>query len=145
MDNLTPEQRTKAMKSIKSSDTGIERKLRKALWDKGYRYRKNCSQFIGKPDIVFIKDKIAVFCDSEFWHGYNIENIRSRIGTNREYWIKKIERNVSRDEEVNKSLKEQGWIVLRFWGNDIKKNLDMCICRVESELSKRRMDKNELR
>ena len=111
MDVLTPEQRRRNMQSIKSKDTKIELMLRKKLWEKGYRYRKNYKHLPGKPDIVFLKLKIAIFCDSEFWHGYNWEEKKKKIGTNREYWIKKIETNMERDKRVNEKLKSYGWIV----------------------------------
>jgi len=111
--------------------------LRKELWDRGIRYRKNCKDIIGKPDIVFKGKKVAVFCDSEFWHGYDWENRKDSIGTNRDFWINKIERNIQRDNEVNESLKKDGWIVLRFWGKQIKKNVSGCADQIESALSTR--------
>ena len=127
-DRLTPEQRHKNMVAIKSKDTGIEVMLRKELWRRGLRgYRKNYKKLPGKPDIVFTKQKVAIFCDSEFWHGYDWENRKDWIKTNREYWYPKIERNMQRDRDTNKSLQEQGWVVLRFWGRDIRENLDYCI------------------
>ena len=100
--------------------------LRKELWLRGLRYRKNYKKIIGKPDIVFIRKKVAVFCDSEFWHGYDWENRKNDIKSNRDFWIKKIERNIQRDIEVNEILKNDGWSVLRFWGNDIKKRTVEC-------------------
>ncbi len=137
MDNHTPEQRRKNMQAIRGKDTLIEIMLRKELWDRGIRYRKNCKDIIGKPDIVFKGKKVAVFCDSEFWHGYDWENRKDSIGTNRDFWINKIERNIQRDNEVNESLKKDGWIVLRFWGKQIKKNVSGCADQIESVLSTR--------
>ena len=129
MDNLTPEQRKKNMRNIRNKDTGIELKLRKALWKKGYRYRKNFKGLPGKPDIAITKYKIAIFCDSEFFHGKDWEVLRPRLekGNNSEYWIGKISRNQERDDEVNKALLFQGWTVIRFWGKDILKNVDECV------------------
>ena len=115
MDDLTPEQRKKNMRAIRSKDTTIELALRKALWQRGIRYRKNYKGLLGKPDIVITKYRIAVFCDSDFWHGYDWENRKARIKSNQDYWIPKIERNMKRDREVTATLVEQGWIVLRFW------------------------------
>ena len=128
-DNLTPEQRQKNMRNIKCRDTEIEMVLRRALWDAGYRYRKNVKDLPGKPDIVFPKYKIAIFCDSEFFHGKDWDEQKKRIekGNNAEYWIKKIERNIERDLEINEQLETQGWLVIRFWGKDIKKDLDGCV------------------
>ena len=133
MDTLSKKQRTKTMKAIKSKDSGIELELRKALWKKGYRYRKNYKHLLGKPDIVFTSKKIAIFCDSDFWHGFNWEERKFDIKSNREYWWPKIERNIERDIEVNRELEKNGWIVLRFWGHEIKKFLNSCIKKIESE------------
>ena len=119
MDRLTKEQRHKNMKNIKNKDTGIEMTLRKALWEKGYRYRKNDKRLPGKPDIVLTKYKIAIFCDSEFFHGKDWEALKLQLerGKNADFWIKKISKNQQRDEEVDKQLQYLGWTVIRFWGN----------------------------
>ena len=101
MDDLTPEQRRKNMQAIRSKDTSIEVALRTALWHRGIRYRKNYNQLPGKPDIAITKHKIAVFCDSDYWHGYDWENRHQKIKSNRDYWIPKIERNMARDKKVN--------------------------------------------
>ncbi len=127
MDDLTPEQRRKNMQAIRSKDTSIEVALRNALWHCGIRYRKNYKKLPGKPDIVITKHRIAVFCDSDYWHGYDWENRHKRIKSNREYWIPKIERNMQRDKEVTAQLQSEGWTVLRFWEWQIKKHLDMCV------------------
>ena len=127
MDDLTPEQRRKNMQAIRSKDTSIEIALRTALWHRGVRYRKNYKQLPGKPDIVITKHKIAIFCDSDYWHGYDWENRHQKIKSNRDYWIPKIERNMARDKEVNEMLETQGWIVLRFWEWQIKKRLNECV------------------
>lgn len=136
MDNLTPEQRTKNMKNIRSRDTKIECCLRRELWRRGYRYRKNYNELPGKPDIVLIKYKIAIFCDGEFFHGKDWEVLRLRLekSNNSKYWLEKIARNRERDEEINKKLLSQGWTVIRFWGNDIKKNLNECIKVIEETI-----------
>ena len=97
MDKITPEQRSRIMSHIKGKDTKIEIILRKALWKRGYRYRKNYKVLPGSPDIAIIKYKIAIFCDSEFFHGYNWEIKKQRLGNNRDYWIKKIEKNIERE------------------------------------------------
>lgn len=136
-DNHTPEQRRENMQAIRGKDTSIELKLRKELWNRGLRYRKNSKNVYGHPDIVFLHKKIAVFCDSEFWHGYDWEHRKNSIQTNREYWIPKIERNIQRDAEVNMKLKAEGWSVLRFWGKDIQKNVMLCADEVESEYHKK--------
>ena len=126
MDRLTKEQRHKNMKNIKSKDTGIEVTLRKALWKKGYRYRKNDKKLPGKPDIVLPKYQIAIFCDSEFFHGKDWKVLKPRLeqGKNADYWVKKIQRNMDRDSEKDKELLFQGWTVIHFWGKDIIKNTE---------------------
>lgn len=126
----------KNMRNIKSKDTTIERKLRKALWDKGFRYRKNVAKLPGKPDIVLTKYKIVVFCDSEFFHGKDWDALKQQLerGSNAEFWIKKITRNQQRDDEVNKQLQFLGWTVIRFWGKDIMKNTDECIRVIEEAI-----------
>ena len=134
MDNHTPEQRKRNMQAIKSKDTEIEIILRKELWSRGYRYRKNYKKLIGKPDIALTKYKIVVFCDSEFWHGKNYKESTDRIGTNSEYWKQKIKRNMERDREVNEKLIADGWIVLRFWEKEIRKEFDSCISKIEEAI-----------
>ena len=138
MDDLTPEQRKKNMRAIRSKDTTIELALRKALWQRGIRYRKNYKGLIGKPDIVITKYRIAVFCDSDFWHGYDRGNRKSRIKSNQNYWIPKIERNMKRDREVTAALVEQGWIVLRFWEHTIRKELEECVNDIQEAVDVRK-------
>lgn len=127
----TPEQIHYNMSRIRSKDTGIEVKLRKELWSRGIRYRKNVKDVPGKPDLAFKGKKVAVFCDSEFWHGYDWENSREQIKTNRDFWISKIERNMKRDAEVNEQLKNEGWTVIRFWGKEIQKDTVRCADVIE--------------
>ena len=117
------------MRKIHSKDTSIELLLRKALWHKGYRYRKNYKALPGSPDIVLTKYKIAIFCDSEFFHGKDWEILRLRLekGKNPDFWIKKIERNRNRDYENDKKLLFLGYTVLHFWGQDISKHTDECL------------------
>lgn len=121
------------MKSVKCKDTTIELLLRKELWRRGLRYRKNVRGIIGKPDIAFVSKKIAVFCDSEFWHGYDWENRKNDFKSNQSFWIPKIERNIQRDLEVTSALTAEGWLVIRFWGRDIKKNIDVCADKIEAQ------------
>ena len=126
MDKHTPEQRRRNMQAVKNKDSQIELLLRQELWSRGLRYRKNVNRIYGKPDIVFIGKKVAVFCDSEFWHGYNWEERKKDFKSHQEFWIPKIERNMERDAEVTAKLESEGWTVLRFWGNEIKKNVSAC-------------------
>ncbi len=131
MSKKTPEQITKNMKAVKSKGSKIEVMLMKELWSRGLRYRKNVKNIYGKPDIAFIGKKVAVFCDSEFWHGYNWEEHKHDFKSNQEFWIPKIERNMERDREVTEKLENDGWTVIRFWGKEIIKNLEKCADIVE--------------
>lgn len=146
MDRLTKEQRHKNMSNIKNKDTGIEVKLRKALWKKGYRYRKNYKKLPGKPDIALPKYKLVVFCDSEFFHGKDWEDLQEQLkrGNNAEFWIKKISQNRIRDEEINKQLKFMGWTVIRFWGKDIKKDVEQCVKVVEETIFEIMLNEKDL-
>ena len=136
MDKLTPEQRKKNMRSIKGKDTSIEMILRKALWKKGYHYRKNYKNLPGTPDIALTKYKIAIFCDGEFFHGKDWEVKKPKLmnSKNSDYWISKIERNMERDHENEQKLLFMGWTVIRFWGKEILKNTDDCIKVIEEAI-----------
>lgn len=142
MDNLSPEQRKRNMQHIRAKDSGIEITLRRALWMKGYRYRKNYAVLPGKPDIALTKEKIAIFCDGEFFHGKDWGDLKLRLekSNNSDYWINKISRNRKRDDEVNKKLLFMGWTVIRFWGNDIKNNVDECVRVVEETIFELQID-----
>ena len=133
MGTLTPEQRHKNMSAIRSKDTSIELILRKALWNHGYRYRKNYALLPGKPDIAITKYRIAIFCDSEFFHGRDWDKLKLRLenGSNSTYWLKKISRNMQRDLENEQALRFREWTVLRFWGEDILKHTEDCVKAVD--------------
>jgi DNA mismatch endonuclease (patch repair protein) len=120
--NTSPE-RSKIMKAIKRKDTKVELLLRKELYRRGIRYRVDYGNLPGRPDIAITSRKIAIFCDSEFWHGRNWEVKRTKIKSNREYWIPKIERNIERDQQANEALVGLGWRVFHYWEPDIKKKL----------------------
>lgn len=134
MDRHTPEQRSKNMRAIKSTGTKDEIRLAKALWHLGYRYRKNDKMVFGKPDLTFKKYKIAIFVDSEFFHGKNWSTEKQHIKSNQEFWYKKINRNIQRDKEVNEYLISTGWLVLRFWSFEIRKNIETVIASVEKQI-----------
>lgn len=141
-DVLTKEQRHRNMQRIRSVDTKPEILLRKALWHKGYRYRKNYKDLPGKPDIVIKKYKICVFVDSEFFHGKDFESgykskkydsLREQLehSNNSDFWMEKIKRNMERDRQVDIELREKGWSVIRFWTKDILNNLDDCLTAID--------------
>lgn len=134
-DRLSIAQRTKNMKAIKSYGSKLETILCKELWNRGHRYRKNNKSVFGKPDITFKKYKIAIFVDSEFWHGKDWETKKHNIKSNKAFWHKKIERNMERDKEVTQYLLKTGWEVLRFWGNQIETDMLNCVKKIESKLN----------
>ena len=128
----TPEMTHKIMSSIKSKDTRPELMLRKALWNKKMRYRVNYKKLPGKPDIVFTKAKVVVFCDGDFWHGHNwavrgMGSLEEELNSYSEFWKNKILRNIERDNEITKKLRAMGWKVIRIWESDIKEDVDKCV------------------
>ena len=133
----TAEQISYNMSRVKNKDSEIELMLRRELWKRNIRYRKNVKTIFGKPDIAFKGKKIAVFVDSEFWHGYDREHRKDDIKSNRDFWIPKIERTIQRDLEVKAHLESEGWLVLRFWGKEIKKNLLECADIIEKAYRER--------
>jgi DNA mismatch endonuclease (patch repair protein) len=131
MDDMTREQRHKNMSHIRAKDTKPEVLLRKALWKRGIRYRKNYADLPGKPDIALTRYKIAVFVDGDFWHARGHQDSPGeQVASNKEYWQKKLKNNVERDKAVNDVLTEDGWLVLRFWSSDVMKHLDDCINQI---------------
>jgi len=134
------ETRSHVMRQVKGSNTSIELAFRKALWRNGVRYRKNLKGLPGKPDIVVAGHKIAIFCDGEFWHGKDWNLAKEKLKSRRDFWVKKIERTIERDTENERRLEAQGWTVMRFWGRDIEKNLDLCVADVLDAILQARVD-----
>lgn len=124
------------MRYIKSKDTTIELLLRKELWKRGFRYRKNYSMLPGTPDIVLTKYRIVIFCDGDFFHGKNWNSLRESLKkcNNSSYWLSKIGYNIERDGQIDNMLLEKGWTVIRFWETDIKNNLDKCMEIIEDTI-----------
>lgn len=135
----------KSMSHIRGKDTNIEIVLRKELWKRGYRYRKNYKELPGSPDIVLTKYKIAIFCDSEFFHGkdWDILEDRLKAGKNADYWIQKIRRNIERDHEKDKMLRFEGWTVIHFWGKEILKDINECVKVIEETIFDTKMSEGE--
>jgi len=132
MDNLTPEQRKKNMSNIRSQDTKPELIIEKELKKRKIYFSRNSKNIFGKPDFIFRRKKIVLFVDSDFWHCHPTRFIKPK--SNLEYWEKKIERNIMRDKLVNRTLKKEGWRVIRVWEYDIKKNLDKTINKITKKL-----------
>ncbi len=126
----TTKERSRLMSKIRGKDTKPEVILRKTLWNIGLRYRKNVKKLPGKPDIVISKYRLIIFVDGEFWHGYNWAEKKTKIKSNRDFWIPKIERNMQRDDEINEQLKAMGWKVIRFWEQEVKKEFGRCIYEI---------------
>lgn len=139
---LTKEQRRKNMQAVKNKGSKIEVLLGKELWKRDLRYRKNDKSVFGKPDFVFKKHKVAIFCDSEFWHGKDWETKKQEHKSNIDFWYKKIQRNIERDKEVNEQLTKVGWIILRFWGKDIEKKLLFCADKIEEVINAQKQPKS---
>ena len=135
MDKLTKEQRSAIIRTVKSKDTKIEIQLRKALWHKGIRYRKNYKICNCRPDIVITKYKIAIFCDGDFWHG---KESKFYVHTNIDFWTNKIKRNIERDLENTIQLRDNNWLVLRFWESEIQQDLNKCVEQVINTIKKRK-------
>lgn len=122
----TTQARSDMMRKIKGNNTKPEVLLRQKLWSYGVRYRKNVKKLYGVPDIVINKYRLAIFIDGEFWHGFDWEQKRHRIKSNCEFWIDKIEHNMHHDREVNHELSKAGYVVLRFWANQVQKDTEKC-------------------
>lgn len=126
------------MGKIRAKNTKAEVRLATTLWRRGNRYRKHDKSIFGTPDITFKKYRIAIFVDSEFFHGKNWDIEEKRPKSNSEFWKKKIERNMQRDCEVNDYLAKHGWTVLRFWSEDIRKNVYKIVNTIESKITERK-------
>lgn len=133
MDVHNLQQRSKNMRAIKASGTKPELLMAKALWAKGYRYCKNNKSVFGKPDFTFKKFKVAIFVDSEFFHGKDFFT-KKKPATNTEFWEKKILRNMERDQQVNEKLTDEGWKIMRFWSREVITNLEEVIFTIENEI-----------
>lgn len=129
----------KIMSAIPSKNTEPELILRRALWKEKMRYRVNYKKLPGKPDIVFTKYHVVVFCDGDFWHGHNwairgLSSLEEELEAYSDFWRNKILGNINRDQEVNALLQTQGWRVVRVWESSIRSNLDDCVALVKNAL-----------
>ena len=124
--STTPEI-SKRMANVHLKEGKAEAALAKALWNEGFRYRKNYKKLPGSPDIAILKYRIAVFVDGEFWHGENWGERKEKLKNNREYWIEKIEENISRDRRNDKLLTEMGWTPVHFWEKQVTKKKGTCV------------------
>ena len=132
-DKLTPEQRSYCMSRVKGKDTGLEKKVRSELHKRGLRFRKHPPRLPGKPDIVFPNQKIAIFLDGDFWHGYRFPTWKNKL---KPFWKNKIEETRKRDRKNFDRLKRDGWRVLRIWEHEIKKDFSGAIEKILLTLKK---------
>ncbi len=128
MDNLTPRQRRKNMQNIRSEGTRPEQLVAKELKRRKIYFANNVKTIFGKPDFVFRRKRVAVFIDSDFWHGHKKRCIMPK--SHCAYWKKKIERNKQRDKKVNSELRKIGWNVIRLWEKDINRDLIKSVNRI---------------
>lgn len=134
------ERASETLSQVGSQDTEPELLLRKTLWARGLRYRLHRDDLPGSPDIVFPTEKIAIFCDGDFWHGRNWKERKEQLrdGANPDYWIPKIRSNIERDARQTEELEEAGWVVLRIWETDIKDDPEAAADIVEQALEEAR-------
>lgn len=138
-DVMTQEQRSRCMSRIQGRNTGPELMLRRALWRRGWRYRVR-TKLLGRPDLVFRKRMTVIFIDGCFWHGCPRHGVSPKA--NSVFWERKLRANVMRDRRVTKSLRKEGWVVLRFWEHDVENRLERILSATESQLREVQKDKN---
>ncbi len=133
-DNLTPAQRSFTMSRIRSKDTTPELAIRRLIYARGLRFRKHMTGLPGRPDLVFAGVKVVVFVDGDFWHGWQFPRWRHKV---KGYWINKIEGNRRRDRRNLRQLTRGGWLVIRIWEHEVKKDVQSCIDRIEAAVRRR--------
>lgn len=134
MDIFSRKKRSEIMSKVRNKDSKIEILFRKEIWEEGFRYRKNPTNYFGKPDLVLKKYKTVIFVDSCFWHG--CKRHREFPKTRKKFWENKISGNIKRDKQVNLHYKKTGWKIVRVWEHDVKKNLSKVVRKVTSNLKK---------
>lgn len=132
---------SRMMAAVRNKDSRAERLLRHELHRRGRRFRLHSNKLVGKPDLVFPSSGVAVFVDGDFWHGNawrvrGLNRFEDQFPTNREFWVKKIRRNIERDQEVSRALSNAGWSVVRIWESEILQSPTEAADRVERELLK---------
>jgi len=132
------------MSQVKLKGGKAETALAKALWRRGYRYRKNDKRLPGSPDIAILRHHIAIFVDGEFWHGKDWETRKNRLKSNREYWIEKIEENITRDHQNDRLLLQAGWTPIHFWEKEVIKNISECIAEIEETILAQLIDSADI-
>jgi DNA mismatch endonuclease, patch repair protein len=132
------------MAAIRSTENKVESALRSRVHSMGLRFRKYAKELPGRPDFIFSRERIAVFVDGDYWHGrilveHGIEALKARLRTpNKDYWLKKFSARVERDRAVTAALEESGWVVLRYWESDLKKDLAWAALQIADQVRARR-------
>ena len=140
-DHLTSEQRFRAMSNVKLKDGSLETAIRSELHKRGYRFRKHVKTLPGSPDAVFPREKVAVFIDGDFWHGYRLPAWEHKL---KDFWKQKIRENRQRDRKNFGKLRRMGWQVVRIWQHQIMDDLDHCVERITSLLSDGEIDRTPI-
>ncbi len=132
------------MSRVKAKNTQPELELQRELRRLGYRFKTHCKELSGKPDIVFPKERVAIFVDGDFWHGQQWKRrglpslqAQFRQTDNRTYWLRKIEKNVRRDASTSRRLRREGWSVLRIWESAWKGRPGKCIAKIQRKLDEK--------
>ena len=133
-DIFTPEKRSWIMSRIRGSNTKIDLKMKQLLSEHKYKFEMYPKMF-SNPDFVVRRKKIIIFCDGDFWHGYNYHEKKKPA---KKYWRDKIEGNMRRDQKYSRKLRREGWSVLRFWEHDIEKNPEKCMRRIARKYKERK-------
>lgn len=134
-DNLTPVQRSYCMSRVKGKDTGPEKLIRSELHKRGLRFKKHLKSLPGTPDIVFVRAKVAVFIDGDFWHGYRFPQWEHKVA---DFWKEKINKNRKRDQRNFRKLRKMGWRVIRVWQHEVKKSPQACTQKIIEAVDTRR-------
>lgn len=119
------------MSRVRSTDTTPELVIRSFAHARGLRFRKHYGCLPGRPDLVFVRSRVAVFVDGDYWHGWRFPAWREKLAV---YWRQKIENNRRRDHRNFRRLRRQGWLVIRIWEHDVKRDADGCVDRIEAAI-----------
>lgn len=131
-DHLTPEQRSRAMRNVKLKDGSIEQILQKGLRSNGVKFKRHIRSLPGSPDLVFKQQRVVVFIDGDFWHGWRLSSWEHKLSP---FWRNKLWANRQRDQRNFRKLRSQGWRVIRFWQHQIVRNKDRCLQEILQSLS----------
>lgn len=132
MAKISKEKRSYIMSQIRGKNNKVELLLRKALWKHGVRYRLHY-KIKGSPDIVFPKQRLVIFCDGDFWHGYGWDKLKKRL---KGYWYNKVKENIRRDRKIDRILRKEGWQLIHVWEHEIRKGTEKCIKKIIRKLDK---------